>query len=306
MVSRNPGVPQFVVVAVVALGAHILWSWRRGNAHANERALALQALDTVPPNSIIVADAGFVGYEWLQAIRAKNIHFLIRVGSNPVFLTGAVEVVKDEGGRVWLWPQNQRDQAPVQGRLIRIERHVKQKRRRGVKRKQKKIEVMYLFTDILDEQDLTTREASQLYDLRWPGNEGNFRSWKCTLAKNKLVSRNAANSAKECDLSLLALMLLQILTLCAQRRKRKARKSISVARAARTWRHALGNRRAARTFRQQLRQAVLDAYHRTKPKSARVDVRCKTYVLMKPPRIRRLTSILKARAEKILPGIVAA
>src|SRR5208337_3030973 len=55
--------------------------------------------------SLIAADAGFVGYEYLSAIHQSGRSLLIRVGSN-VRLLKKLGYFKESGNTVYLWPRS--------------------------------------------------------------------------------------------------------------------------------------------------------------------------------------------------------
>src|SRR5208337_3395925 len=62
------------------LGTRLPWDWRLGPSDSSERAHLLEMLLALPPLSLIAADAGFVGYEYLSAIHQSGRSLLIRVG----------------------------------------------------------------------------------------------------------------------------------------------------------------------------------------------------------------------------------
>src|SRR3984893_8768918 len=70
--------PQIWVTAVVHLSLGVLWSWRLGKGSASERSHLCQLVTTLPRGALLVADAGYVGYELLAALPAASFFFLIR------------------------------------------------------------------------------------------------------------------------------------------------------------------------------------------------------------------------------------
>ena len=74
----------------------------------------------MPPRSLLVADAGFTGYEFYGRILAAKQRFLLRVGSN-VHLPKELGYIEQEGrDTVYLWPERNLSEPPVV--LRRIER----------------------------------------------------------------------------------------------------------------------------------------------------------------------------------------
>jgi hypothetical protein len=78
--------PQMLLTSVFHVGTGLIWDFRRGDGKASERAHLQQMLDTLPGQALLLADAGFTGYEVLTAIRAARRHFLIRAGTNVTLL----------------------------------------------------------------------------------------------------------------------------------------------------------------------------------------------------------------------------
>ena len=60
--------PQALLTCVLHLTSGMLWSYRIGPARASERGHLRSMLSLLPLNALLVADAGFVGYELLAAI----------------------------------------------------------------------------------------------------------------------------------------------------------------------------------------------------------------------------------------------
>src|SRR5439155_2747557 len=79
--ARAAGTPQLWVTAVLHLGSGVLWSWRLGGGGASERAHLRRLLATLPRGALLVADAGYVGYELMAALEAAPVAFLLRVSS---------------------------------------------------------------------------------------------------------------------------------------------------------------------------------------------------------------------------------
>lgn len=101
----------------------------------------------------MVADAGFVGYDLCQRIRASGRSFLLRVGANIQLLRDLGAGVDEDEATVYLWPGNRRRQPPLVLRLIVLPGDKKGK--------------VYLLTNVRDEAALSDTAAAELYRLRW-------------------------------------------------------------------------------------------------------------------------------------------
>jgi hypothetical protein len=187
--------PQIWVTAVVHLSLGVLWSWRLGKGTASERSHLCQLVTTLPRRALLVADAGYVGYELLAALQAASFSFLIRLSSSaPLYTPERLNMGRFHEGIVYYWPQwaQQKDLPPLRIRLLRLRR--------------KKADV-WLLTNVLDAEKLPRPTAFKFYRWRWR-NEGLFRSYKRTLGKVKLMSRTVAQVHREAEGSLLATQLL--------------------------------------------------------------------------------------------------
>jgi hypothetical protein len=192
---RAAGTPQLWVTAVLHLGLGVLWSWRLGTGNANEREHLRLLVDTLPGGALLVADAGYVGYQLLAGLQAAGLAFLVRLSSRaPLYVPDKSTLKKYREGVVYYWPQNvqKQDLPPLPVRLWRI---------RGEKGD------VWLITNVLDEKRLPRRTAGKFYRWRWR-NEGLFRTYKRTLGKVKLMSRTVAGVHREAEGSLLATQLL--------------------------------------------------------------------------------------------------
>ena len=186
--------PQVWITALVHLSLGLLWSWRLGKGTADERMHLRYLVATLPRGALLVADAGYVGYELLRALAPHNA-FLIRLSSKaPLYVPDKGSLHRYCEGLVYYWPQwaQEEELPPVPVRLLRI---------RG-----RKVDV-WLITNVLEPERLPRKIASKFYRWRWR-NEGLFRTYKRTLGKVKLMSRTAALVHRELEGSLLAVQLL--------------------------------------------------------------------------------------------------
>lgn len=296
--ARGAGFPQRQVVAAVAMGKNVMWDWECSSALIGEREQSLKIIARLPPLSLSVLDAGFLGYEWAKTIIAMNRFFLVRVGANVrlwVDELNRMECAEWHDGDVWLWPDGKRSQVPVVLRLIRLET--------TASGSGKKSEI-WLVTNILDEIKLTREEASQLYQKRWRANECTFRDWKVTLDAAKLDSRTPEMAEREEEFGLCAMQVLQVTTLLARKQRRKERgRSVSVAKAHRAWRkaaRALAAGRSTHWFSARIVDCVADGYVRKSKKVRRAWPERKAHESPKAPVLRRLEKRLKANGLKKL------
>jgi Transposase DDE domain len=77
--------PQLWITSLVHLGTGVPWAWRFGRGDASERSHLRQLLATLPERGLVVADAGFTGYDVWAALCRQQRHFLIRLSSTCRF-----------------------------------------------------------------------------------------------------------------------------------------------------------------------------------------------------------------------------
>jgi hypothetical protein len=194
---KNRARQQVWVTALVHLRTGLLWSWRLGKGYSRERDHLRMLLSTLPAAALVVADAGFNGYELSQAITTAGVSFLIRMsGKDKLYTEERMVLQRFREGVVFLWPQEMQKNnlPPLRMRLIRI-------------RGEKKRRDVWLLTNVLDAQRLTAAMAGRYYRWRWE-NEGLFRTFKRTLAKVRLQSRTVREIHREAEGALLATQLL--------------------------------------------------------------------------------------------------
>src|SRR5206468_7078104 len=73
--------PSLWVTALVHLGTGVPWSWWLGRGNASERDHLRRLLPSLPKRALIVADAGFDGYDLEVSILNSGASFLIRMSS---------------------------------------------------------------------------------------------------------------------------------------------------------------------------------------------------------------------------------
>jgi Transposase DDE domain len=255
--GRKKTGPQLFVTTLDHMGLGVPWDFRIGPGTASERRHLEDMLPELPPQSLVVADAGFSGYDLYRRLLASGQHFLLRVGSNVHLLENLGYVKREGRDTVYLWPERNWNEPPVVLRLIR----------RSDGR-----QTMYLVTDVRDQQELSEKSAGILYEMRW-GVEVFYRSLKQTLEKRRMLSRTPAAARSELTWALFGLWLLGLMTVAALVARGRDPLRWSAARARdrvrQSMRTALGRRKGDRGLSQDLARAVKDDYVRGGSKKAR-------------------------------------
>lgn len=250
--GRSKSWPQLLLTCLFHVGTNVPWAFKRGDAKAGERAHLLELLATLPAGALIVADAGFVGYEFFARVLASGRHVLVRVGSNVRLLRGLGGVhAEQRGDVVWLWPGKARREGrpPLTLRLLTV---VDPRRNRR----------MHLLTSVSDATRLSDRQLIELYAMRWSV-ELKFRALKQTMCRRKLLSDSPASARAECDWSALGHWMLEMMSWRASRSRRR-----SVALALRAVRRTMTGARGA-MLAASLAQSLGDSYKRKSTKAAR-------------------------------------
>ena len=152
------------------------WNGRLGPSDSSERTHLREMLASLPRLSLIIGDAGFVGYDFLQSILDSQQQLLIRVGSN-VRLLRKRGTVHETSQTVYLWPDGARKRHQP---LLVLRLVVLHDGRKPV----------YLVTSVWDKKQLTDVQVADLYRRRW-GIELYYRHLKQTFGRTKLRSHNA-------------------------------------------------------------------------------------------------------------------
>ncbi len=85
-IEKKSNSPQMWLTLLWHVGTGLPWDWRTGPSDSSERGHLVEMLEDLPENSLITADAGFVGYDFWKAILDSGNHFLARVGGNVSLL----------------------------------------------------------------------------------------------------------------------------------------------------------------------------------------------------------------------------
>jgi hypothetical protein len=207
--GKKHSAPTVWVTALVHLRLGLLWAWKLGKGTASERGHLQQMLPLLPTGTLLVADAGFNGFELAHAMIAAGLDgiqggFLIRMSAKVQLLTEhEPKPGRWSDGEVIYWPKEAQEKSPtalpaplpaLRLRLIRI-------------RARNKKNDVWLLTNVLDSKRLPRDLAGKFYRWRWES-EGFFRTYKRTLSKVKLMNRTLALVHREAEGSLLAAQLL--------------------------------------------------------------------------------------------------
>jgi len=249
--SRKLNSPQMWLTTLWHLGTGLPWNWRSGPADSSERAHLREMLESLPALALIVADAGFVGYDFARAITDSGRQLLIRVGAN-IKLLKQLGYVRESGNTVYLWPDKaaKNNHPPVVLRLIVVHngKHP-----------------VYLVTSVCSTKRLADSQIIELYRRRW-GIELFYRHLKQTFQRRKLRSTSPENARIELDWSLIGLWAMGFYALIEARRVETLPSKLSVAKMLRAFRRTMKDYRhpAEDGWRLQriLREATIDSYER--------------------------------------------
>jgi hypothetical protein len=248
--------PSAWLVMLLHLGTNLPWAWKIAKATADERGLLRQMLGLLPASTLLIADAGYTGYAFWQALQEAGHAFLIRVGANTRLLTQLGYAVREYDGLVYVWPDRQakHGQPPLILRLIVLHDGRKP---------------VYLLTNVLDAARLTDAQAAAFYRLRW-SLELFFRGLKGTLGKRQMRSHAPVQAALELRWAVLGLALLGLWTAHSQMAAGRDPRQMSLAAALRHLRAVLRDParpcRRCDTLPVRLAGAVRDGYARRAPK----------------------------------------
>ncbi len=272
--------PQLLLTTLYQMGSGLPWDWQLGKGTESERNHLRAMLGGLPGHSLIVADAGFTGYELLKDIIDSGRHFLIRVGSNVTLLKGLALESQVPGDTVWLWPSQKRDQPPLRLRLM-VLRKAEASKSDG-----------YLLTDVFDKERLSDQTAALLYQMRW-GVEVFYRGFKRTLDQHKLRSRSSGNVRDELHWAMTGYLLLGLMSIEGMITAGSDPLEWRIASALRIIRTAMQSHSGWRRkgdLQQLLATARKDPYHRKHAKAARNWPHKKNDPPCGIPKIRRATA----------------
>jgi hypothetical protein len=261
--------PQMMVVLLVHLGSMLPWDFGIGGARQSERSILRRLIKRLPDDALLVADAGYTGFDLLSHLHDSGVSFLVRVGRGIRLLTELGDYRREGKDTVYLWPDAAHDRPPLRLRLIQVGE-------------------VWLITDVADPRRLSRKAASELYRRRW-GLEVAFRSLKQTLERRKVRSCAAANALRELAWSIIGLWVLALIGVRAIRAAGHAPDRLSIGAilaAVRSRRDSASDR----VLRRRLRAGVRDTYRRRSSKRAYDRARKKSPSPPGMPVIRRATT----------------
>lgn len=291
--AKKANVPQMWITTMLHIGSGLPWDWRTGPSDSSERAHTLEMMGSLPPNSLLTADAGFIGYDFADNYLKAGHHVILRVGAN-VRLLKNLGYVEESEGLVDLWPEKaaKKSHPPLVFRLI-----VAQGPRHPI----------YLLTSVLDPQELSDAQVFEIYKKRW-GIELFYRHLKQTFQRRKLRSTSAANAALELEWSLIGLWAMGLFACVEMARAKIPLRRLSVAGMLRTFRRFMRDylhpADPKRPLCQQLREALVDEYVR-KNKQSRDYPRKKKHTRTGPPNIVNATPIQVQQAKTLKNALAA-
>ncbi len=285
--------PMIWNTSIVHLTLCFPFCWRLGKGgKASERSHLIHMLRWLPKAALIVADAGYVGYEVAAAMIRANVSFLIRMSSNATFYTEDDEPLEEfREGIVYYWPKTQENagKPPIRGRLMRV------------RSSRCKVDV-WLFTNVENAEQLSLETAGVYYRWRWE-NEGFFRTYKRTLKKVVLTSRTLRLAHREAEASMIATQLLLCQGALAMPTPPKG--SLPVMCSPRgvlleVRRDIMAVRTSRRPFSERIARAQRERKVRTSAKQKREWPRRKPHTAPHPPLLLRLTVEQKIKIHEYL------
>lgn len=284
--GRNKTGPQLALTTLYHMNTGLPWTWRIGAGTEAERVQLWDMLDEVPAGALLVADAGFTGFDLMRRLTEQGLFFLIRVGANVTLLEQLGLEMETDGRTVWLWPTKQRDRPPLKLRLIHV---------------RTASDDVYLVTNVFDHERLSDEQAAVLYRMRW-GVELFYRDFKQTLGRRKLRSASPALARLELHMAMCGMLLLGLMSVQAMIAAGRDPLSLSVGMALRIVRQAMRTPRAWRhrgDLRMSLSAAVKDGYRRHAAKKARDWPHKKTESPPGAPKIRIAAEHERITAQRI-------
>jgi hypothetical protein len=290
--KSQPQAPQIWTTLMWHMGLGIPWCWKLGPSTSSERQHVLDLLKTAHflENTLFVADAGFVGFDFWKAILDQGHHFVVRVGANVRLMQGLGYRIEKKNGIVYCWPHDamRKKLPPLKLRLVKC--YVGKKK-------------VSLLTSVLEKEELSDDEVAKLYKERW-GIELEFRCLKQTFERRKLRCHNSDRALVELEWSLLGMTILELFALKEQMAQpgtdplnMSFAKSLDALRSALT---NLGKRsKDIPCLADAFRVAVVDNYERKAAKAARYQSKKKTKPSCGDPKITAATKEQRKLFEKI-------
>ena len=302
-IADNGAGPQAFVTAIVHVLTGLVLDWRIGPARSSERGHLASMIKHLPPRTLLLMDAYYVGYDLWTALIKHQTHWLMRVGANVRLIQDLIPgcvTIDRRAGIVYVWrrpaARSSPDEEPLCLRLIRVGG-----RKNGI----------YLLTTVLDPARMSRKRAGELYRMRW-GVEVFYRSIKQIMGATKLGSRTPTRARLELNWTIIAAAALALLSAGVLRKRRIDPARWSFAGALRIVRcglheELLGSGPRRRGLITRLAEALKDTCKRTSRKRSRHRPRTtSTPARIQPPKIEYATESLRQRARHANPVSLAA
>jgi hypothetical protein len=308
--GKNNSGPQQLVTCLFHVCSGLLWGWRRGGIQgSSERGQLREMIHLLPPNALLLADAGFCGYDLLTALLAQGSSFLMRVGANVHLLTKLGYEVHEDKQTVYLWPLDK--QGRRRGKAMpKSLKHVKPPLvLRLIRLKEVAGQTVCLLTNAGPER-LSDVVAARMYKLRW-GIEVMWRDLKQTMSHHKTLGGCPERARVELDWAMAGLWMLQLISVERMIASGQLPHRYSPASSLRVLRRAMGGKRTKRrTLVSGLTRAVKDTYCRKGSKKARHYPKKRPQRPPGEPRARTASRAEKRLAQRLFeqlpPKLVAA
>lgn len=280
--------PQMALTLLYHVMLRLPWDWRLGPSDSSEREHLREMIPHLPPDALVAADCGFVGYEFWSDLLQSGRQFVIRVGGN-VRLLKKLGMARESHGTIYLWPNKaaKRGQQPLALRLVVV--HDGR-------------QPWYLVTSVRSTQRLSDKQVADIYRRRWRI-ELFFRHFKQTFHRAKLRSHKAEHAECEAEWSLLGMWAMLLHTQILHQRKNGEPGHLSVAKMLRAFRQTLDDYRCqperGESLQEPLLDAVVDTYRR-RNKTSRDYPRKKYETQAKPPRLQTATPSQRRHAKQVM------
>jgi hypothetical protein len=298
--GRNRSGPQQLLTCLFHVGCGVLWGWVRDGVQGDGESTQLKKmLHLLPADTMLLADAGYTGYDLLAALLDRGNSFLIRVGSNVKLIRRLGYVQREGRQTVYLWPLNKQGRnkrsmpkglekvrPPLVLRLIELT----DARGRGI----------YLLSNVVDRHRLSDASAARIYRLRW-GVEVMWRGLKQTMGHRKMLGRTPDRAGAELDWAMAGLWMTQLIGIGQMIQSGQSPQRHSPAATLRVLRSALSpEHRGRRSLNMKLSLAVKDDYRRHGSKDARNYPKKRPQCPPRKPEARTATALERRLIQRII------
>jgi len=303
----QPQAPQVWVTMMWHMRLRLPWTWRLGPSGSSERGHVMEILqqEKFPENTLFCGDAGFVGYDFWNAILNAGGQFLVRVGANVSLLSEKADIKRLGNGIVLCWPKGKMNSGaePLHLRLVKVKIGKTS---------------MWILTSVLDDKKLSIKMIIKYYKIRW-GIEVEYRGLKQTNDRRNLRCRNSDRVYVELNWSIRAMAFAELIALREQIPADNTRKTESKQNYDTKDRSLANTMRALRTCLRnlkeyadpnddllyQLSKALVQKYNNTTDKKARYRPKNPDKKPLGEPKIRKLTTEEREKLREFQERIAA-